>query len=158
MRAASRTVAVGAAAALTLTLALAACSSAGRGGSRPGKDAAGSVQAKTTTCSTAAKTVAVPPGFPAAFPLPPGTVVTAAADRGTGGIVLSGVTPAAFAEVLAALQKQLPAKGFTPEEGETEPHDAESDWTSADYTGRWAIRELPQCPGDISVSVVARRR
>jgi hypothetical protein len=155
VRAGSRAAAGVAAVTLTVSVTLAGCSS---GGSHPGGDPAGSVQANTTACSSAAKAVELPAGFPAGFPLPPGTVITAADDRGTGGIVLSGVTAVAFTEVLAALQKQLPAKGFTPKDGETEPHDAESDWTSTDYDGRWAIREIPQCPGDTSVSVVARHR
>jgi hypothetical protein len=107
----------------------------------------------------AAKKVAVPSGFPAAFPLPPGTVITAVDDRGSsGGIVLTGVTAADFASVLKALQTQLPAKGFTPDEGEVEAHDAESDWSSAGFTGRWAIREISSCSGDVSVQVVARAK
>jgi hypothetical protein len=117
-----------------------------------------SVEADTTACSSAAKSVALPSGFPASFPMPPGTVVTAADDRGDAGFVVSGVTPTAFKDVLAALQNDLPAMGFTLKSGETEPHDAESDWTSARYDGRWAIREIPQCHGDTAVSVVARKK
>ena len=58
--------------------------------------------------------------------------------------------------MLSGLQKDLPANGFTPTEGESEPHDAESNWTSAGYEGRWAIRENPACPGDTAVQMLAR--
>ena len=71
--------------------------------------------------------------------------------------MVEGVT-GTFIDVLHGLQTGLPAKGFTPEEGETEPHDAESDWSSAAFSGRWAIRELTQCGGQTSVSVVARKK
>ena len=114
--------------------------------------------ASTAVCVKDAKAVALPTGFPASFPLPVGTVVTSAEDRGTGGLVIGGVTAAGFKDVLKALQTDLPAKGFTPKNGETEPRDAESDWSSAEFDGRWAIRELTQCGNQTLVSVVARKK
>jgi hypothetical protein len=114
--------------------------------------------ASTAVCAKDAKAVQPPSGFPAAFPLPAGTVVTSAEDRGTSGLVIGGVTTTAFKDVLKGLQTDLPVKGFTPKNGETEPHDAESDWSSADYDGRWAIRELSQCGNQTLVSVVARKK
>jgi hypothetical protein len=114
--------------------------------------------ASTAVCVKDAKAVSLPTGFPATFPLPAGMVVTSAEDRGSGGLVVSGVAATAFKEVLKGLQTNLPAKGFTPKNGETEPHDAESDWSSADYDGRWAIRELSQCGAQTLVSVVARKK
>ena len=107
----------------------------------------------------AAKKVDVPASFPKNFPLPPGTIVYSADDRGPStGVVITGVTSTPFKDVLKALQHKLPAAGFTPDEGETEPHDAESNWTAKGYDGRWAIREIPQCAGDTLVNVVARHK
>jgi hypothetical protein len=114
--------------------------------------------ASTAVCVKDAKAVQPPAAFPATFPLPAGMVVTSAEDRGTGGLVIQGVTPTAFKDVLKELQTDLPAKGFTPKNGETEPRDAESDWSSADYDGRWAIRQLTQCGDQTLVSVVARKK
>jgi hypothetical protein len=114
--------------------------------------------ASTAVCAKDAKAVALPAGFPAAFPLPAGMIVTSAEDRGTSGLVVQGVAASAFPDVLKGLQADLPAKGFTPKNGETEPRDAESDWSSADYDGRWAIRELSQCGSQTLVSVVARKK
>lgn len=114
--------------------------------------------ASAAPCAKDAKAVPPPAGFPAAFPLPQGMVVTSAEDRGTSGLVVQGVTATAFSDVLKGLQADLPAKGFTPKNGETEPRDAESDWSSADYDGRWAIRELSQCGSQTLVSVVARKK
>jgi hypothetical protein len=114
--------------------------------------------ASTAVCAKDAKAVQPPAGFPATFPLPAGMVVTSAEDRGTGGLVVSGVTATAFKDVLKGLQTDLPAKGYTPKNGETEPHDAESDFSSAEYDGRWAVRELSQCGGQTLVSVVTRKK
>lgn len=114
--------------------------------------------ASTAPCVKDAKAVQPPTGFPATFPLPAGMVVTSAEDRGSAGLVISGVTATALTDVLKGLQTDLPAKGFTPKNGETEPHDAESDWSSAEYDGRWAIRELSQCGSQTLVSVVARKK
>lgn len=140
----------------------AACSSGGGGGAKrqPDADRAAVGTRPATVCAeqAVAKRVSVPFGFPADFPFPPGTVLTSAADRGSAGLVASGISTASFKSVLAALHADLPDHGYRLEEGESEPHDAESDWSSAAYTGRWAIRELPQCPGETAISVVARKR
>ena len=114
--------------------------------------------ASTAVCAKDAKAVQPPAGFPSAFPLPAGMVVTSAEDRGSAGLVISGVTATGFKDVLKGLQTDLPAKGFTPKNGEIEPRDAESDWSSAEYDGRWAIRELSQCGNQTLVSVVARKK
>ena len=114
--------------------------------------------ASSVPCAKDAKAVQLPAGFPSSFPLPNGMVVTSAEDRGSGGLVVQGVTATGFKDVLKGLQTDLPAKGFTPKNGETEPRDAESDWSSAEYDGRWAIREHSQCGGQTLVSVVARKK
>jgi len=147
---APRAALVGAAAACALVL-VTGCSS------EKDADAGKSpVSVASAVCVSDAKPVGLPAGFPADFPLPPGTVVYAADNRGSDGIVVTGVTSTPFKSVLSSLQAGLPAHGFTPEEGETEPHDAESNWHSAGYVGRWAIREIPQCSGQTLVNVLAR--
>jgi hypothetical protein len=139
-------------------LALSVGCSASHGAKREADRAVGSQAATICAEQAAAKRVSPPAGFPADFPIPPGTVLTSAADRGSAGLVVSGISTASFKSVLAALHADLPKHGFKLEDGETEPRDAESDWSSAQYTGRWAIRDLPRCPGETLVSVVARKR
>jgi hypothetical protein len=147
----------GAAAVLTAAVLVAGCESEAEKAKE--KDQAKlKASAGTAVCAKDAKAVQPPAGFPATFPLPSGMVVTSSEDRGTGGLVIGGVTTTAFKDVLKGLQTDLPAKGFTPKNGETEPHDAESDWSSAGYDGRWAIRELSQCGNQTLVSVVARKK
>lgn len=141
--------------AVALAAALTGCTSSAKVTATPTpSDATGVICAKDAS----GKAVDLPDGFPAGFPLPPGTIITSVQTRGAGVLVISGVTAAGFTEVLHALQKDLPAKGFVPKDGEVEPHDAESDWSSAAYDGRWAIREIAKCGGDTAVSFVARQK
>jgi hypothetical protein len=148
-----RTAALSAAVCCVLTFS--ACSSEEKDADA---DKGSPVNVASSVCSkdAAAKQVSLPDGFPADFPLPPGTIVYSVDNRGADGIVVTGVTATPFKSVLSSLQTDLPAHGYTPKEGETEPHDAESNWSSASYDGRWAIREIPQCSGETLVNVVAR--
>jgi len=150
-----RIAALGAAACCALTFS--ACSSKDKDADA---DRGSPVNVASAVCAkdAAAKQVSVPAGFPGDFPMPPGTILYAVDNRGQDGIVVTGVTATAFKSVLSSLQTGLPAHGYTPEEGETEPHDAESNWHSASYDGRWAIREIPQCAGQTLVNVVARAK
>ena len=97
---------------------------------------------QTVDCPAKAKAVDLPADFPA--PLPQGAVVVAVQERDGGRTVVTAVVPAAEPDVLADLQAAYPAAGLTLTEGETEEHDAESNFTG-DVTGRWGIRELSNC-------------
>ena len=112
---------------------------------------------KQLQCSRDAKPVSLPapPSVPAVVPLPAGTTVYQVDDRGTGGVVISAVTSTPFQDVLHFMNTDLVGAGFTITKGETEEHDAEADWESASYRGRWAIREVgTQCPGDTLVTIL----
>ena len=101
----------------------------------------GTVQ--TVDCPATAKAVDLPADVTA--PLPQGTVVVDV-RHGTGNrTVVTGVVPAAEKDVLAGLQQAYPAAGLTLTEGETEERDAESNFRGDELTGRWGIRELPDC-------------
>ena len=140
-----------AAALLLLSVApLAACSgdttaaSASAAGEKDA-DAAGAEQSgtpQTVDCPGKANSVDLPADFRA--PLPQGAVVVAVQQRDGGRTVVTAVVPAAEKDVLADLQAAYPAAGLTLTEGETEDHDAESNFTGH-VTGRWGIRELSDC-------------
>jgi hypothetical protein len=138
--------------ALVLLLALAPLTGCGRGtasSADAGEDApeAGAEQSgtpQTVDCPGEATAVDLPEDFPA--PLPAGAVVVAVQERDGGRTVVTAVVPAAEPDVLADLQEAYPAAGLTLTEGETEERDAESNFTG-DVTGRWGIRELPDCAG-----------
>jgi hypothetical protein len=138
-------------------LMLVACSSSGGDPDAGGSHGADVSDAVCAADAAAKRVVELPAGFPSGFPLPAGTIVYKVDDRGADeGIVVTGVTSTPFKTVLKSLQSELPAKGFRADNGEVEPHDAESDWASSAFEGRWAIREVPQCDGDTLINVVAR--
>jgi hypothetical protein len=130
-----------------LLLSVAACdggtadgSAAGSAETRKGAEQSGTPQ--KVDCPGEATAVDLPEGF--AAPLPDGAVVVAVQERDGGRTVVTAVVPTAEPDVLAELQAAYPAAGLTLTEGETEARDAESDFTG-DVTGRWGIRELPDC-------------
>ena len=107
-----------------------------------GKDPEQSGTPQTVDCPGKAKAVDLPADFPA--PLPDGAVVVAVQERDGGRTVVTAVVPVAERDVLADLQAAYPAAGLSLTEGETEEHDAESNFTG-DVTGRWGIRGLSNC-------------
>lgn len=115
-------------------------------------------QAGTPTsldCPETARAVSLPSGFRA--PLPAGTVVVAVQYRNHGRTVVTGVVPAAEKDVLAGLQRAYQAAGLSLTDGETEEHDAESNFTGTGLTGRWGIRVLENCsPEATRIDLVVR--
>jgi hypothetical protein len=113
--------------------------------------------ADTSTCLADAHPVSdFPAGYPQDFPLPDSTVVFHVEDRGTEGVVATGVTKSAFPDVLTALNAAKSA-GFDVTEGETEDHDAEANWTGNGFTGRWAIKESATCPGETVIQLLSKK-
>jgi hypothetical protein len=133
--------------AVSALLALTACES---------QDAQQTQQAAQAviTCFDKAQQQPTPTGFPS-FPLPEHTVVIGSETRIGDRVVVTAVSDQPVKHVLAYLQQQLPAAGYTLSGGEVEDKDAESDWTARSWRGRWAIREIPGCDSDTAITVLA---
>ena len=148
---------------LLLALALATTGLAGCGSDEKKQEADKggehglSTAADRTTCKADAKPLGTPygDGFPQAFPFPPQTTVYDYEDRGDTGVIVTAISSARFADVLDHLNHAAVDAGFAITEGETEEHDAEANWVSKGYRGRWAIRESSTCPGETVVQVLA---
>jgi hypothetical protein len=113
--------------------------------------------APTPVCVDQAKDTAVPAAFPSQFPLPEGAKVYATQKRSGGRTIVYAVVDRDVKAVLKQLQSEVPAAGFKPSEGEVEERDAESNWKGNGYTGRWAIREVADCTGQTSVTVLSAK-
>lgn len=105
-------------------------------------------------CAKAAKAVSVPASFPAQAAVPEGYVVTDVQARTAGRTVVTAVSPRPFKQTLADMQRAYSTRGWTAAEGEVEARDAESDFAGNGLRGRWAIREIPACTDNTSVSVL----
>lgn len=94
-------------------------------------------------------------GFPSDWPFPPDTVVYNVENRADTGVIVTGVSSTPFQEILDFMNNDVVAAGFEIESGETEDDDAEAEWKSADYSGRWAIRKSATCDGETIIQVFA---
>ncbi|MDF3300659.1 hypothetical protein [Streptomyces tropicalis] len=99
-------------------------------------------------CPTAAS-LPLPKDFPESLPVPDGAVVTSVEHRTGGRLVVATVVRGGFDTTLAFLHKRLPTAGYTPEQGEVEEDDAESNFSSTTVRGRWTLRKMPHCEGGV---------
>ena len=118
----------------------------------PGPSAAGTAAAQV--CAKDAAAVALPDTFPQEASIPDGYVVTGVEPRSGGRIVVSAVAPKPFKQTLAEMQTAYSTRGWTPSDGEVEARDAESNFQGQQLRGRWAIRQIPECPDNTSVSLL----
>jgi hypothetical protein len=158
VRRSTRAAAALATAVLTVT-SLSGCGQESKDSDKPSGDSEEgfSAAADLSTCQADATEAAkpYPDGFPADWPFPSQTVVFNAEDRGDAGIIVTGVSAAPFATVLAFMNKDVVAKGFKIESGETEERDAEAEWEGNGFRGRWAIRKSAKCPGETVIQVLS---
>ena len=94
-------------------------------------------------------------GFPEAWEFPADTTVYDVEHRDETGVIVTAVSSAPFQTILDYLNHEAVDNGFEITEGETEEHDAEANWRSDEQTGRWAIRESADCPGETVIQVFA---
>ena len=114
----------------------------------------GTASTLVSVCAKDAKPVTVPSSFPSAAALPDGFVVTGIEARSGNRTVVTAVSPKPFRATLADMQKAYSSRGWTPAEGEVEARDGEANFAGNGLRGRWAIRELPDCTDNTSVSLL----
>ncbi len=157
---------------LALLVGLAAPLSAGTGTRAAGTAPYRPSAARVPACARVTHAIALPPGFPGLFPLPPHTAVTAW-QRRAGGVAVGGVAPAHggyavlvegivpardVASAARSLLDASPRAGFATIEAEVEPpSDAEGVYRGHGYLGRWLVHSLVDCPGAVILSILAER-
>jgi hypothetical protein len=138
-------------------LAVAALLGAGCSGEdEEGKGALAVGQVASVACPSQATAVKLPAGW--AVPLPTGSVPVDVRNSTNGRVIVTSVVPRAESDVLKDMQKAFASAGLKLTEGETEEHDAESNFTGNGLTGRWGIRELSGCNGPATrIDMVVRK-
>jgi hypothetical protein len=114
----------------------------------------GEANQATLVCAKDAKPISPPASLPTEATLPSDYVVTRTEARSAERTVLTAVSPKPFKETLADMQRSYSTRGWIPSEGEVEGTDAESNFSGHELRGRWAIRQIPGCPDNTSVSVL----
>jgi hypothetical protein len=98
--------------------------------------------------------LALPAGWPAALPLPPGLVVTRTERRSGDRLIAYGRVPGDFHRVVRFFNAHLPAAGLPQRNGQLDPLDAESDFAGTTVRGRWTTGFSPECAGASAVTVL----
>lgn len=98
--------------------------------------------------------LALPEGWPASVPLPPGLVVTRTERRSEDRLIAYARVPGDFHDVVRFFGASLPAAGFTQRNGQVDPFDAESDFVGERVQGRWVTGLSPECDGSASVTLL----
>ena len=133
------------AAALGFVFILAGCGDAGgESEAQKEREAKAAASAGLLSCEAKARGTALPATFPRTFPLPPGTVLTSVGEGG-GGTFVRGVAPMSLKETADFFRKQVPKAGFEPGEADSEPWEAESEFSGQGVEGKWKVNELPGC-------------
>jgi hypothetical protein len=96
------------------------------------------------SCDATATTDPVPAGFPDAFPLPAGTVITSV-GRGGGATFVRGIVPLSLKQSADFFRRRVPKAGFEPGAADAEPWEAESEFSGHGVEGKWKVNELPAC-------------
>lgn len=105
-------------------------------------------------CAGTGARIERPSDFPAAFPLPPGTVMTSEERRSGGRLILHTLAPSDAKAVALFFERELPAAGFRLTGGESEPGEAEANYEGSGYVGRWKVQDVDGCPGAVSLDVL----
>jgi hypothetical protein len=121
-----------------------------------GKGAVNAGQVATVACPSQARSVRLPAGW--AVPLPAGSVPVDVRNSTNGRVIVTSVVPTSESDTLKEMQRLFASAGLKLTEGETEKHDAESNFTGNGLTGRWGIRELTGCDGPATrIDMVVRK-
>jgi hypothetical protein len=132
-------------ASLLAVLAVAAC-----GGGDSG-EAGGELPA----CAAAGNPIQRPNGLPESFPLPEGTVLDRTRSE-SGATVVEGYVAGDLDGVREFMNDKLPDAGYELEGGETEEHDAETEFGGNGVEGRLKLRDISGCEGALTLELAVR--
>lgn len=107
-------------------------------------------------CANATASIERPAAFPAAFPLPPGTVIVSQETRSGERLIINTVVPGLDTKGVAEFfERELPKAGFTVTSGESEPDEAEANYSGNGIQGRWKVNNITGCAGAVTLQVLA---
>ncbi|MBA3330860.1 MAG: hypothetical protein H0T39_08335 [Actinobacteria bacterium] len=144
---------------LTLLLGLAcglAALAAGCGGS---DEPAATARAQTLpACASPSARLRRPRALPAAFPLPPGTVLTSSKAPHAGQLILGGIVPGELGDAADFFAGELPPRGYRLGRGDAEAGEEEAPFTGRGVRGRWRVSAIGGCPGAVTMTLVLIRQ
>lgn len=106
-------------------------------------------------CAAGGNPIQRPNGLPESFPLPEGTVLDSTRTE-SGATVVEGYVPGDLDGVREFMNDKLPDAGYELEGGETEEHDAETEFRGNGVEGRLKLRDITDCDGAVTFAVAVR--
>jgi hypothetical protein len=116
----------------------------GEGAAEKEREAKAATSVGLPSCNAKATSAPLPASFPRTFPLPADTIVTSV-GQGGGGTFVRGVVPMSLKQAAAFFTQRVPAAGFRAGEADSEPWEAESEFSGKGVEGKWKVNELPGC-------------
>ena len=135
-------------------LALSGASACGGGVASAARTAAAPLPTASALPCSARSGLALPAGWPAQVPLPPGLVVTRTERRSGARLIAYGRVPGDFHAVVSFFDARLPVAGFVQRDGQVDRFDAESDFAGRTASGRWTTGSSSECPHQARVTVL----
>jgi hypothetical protein len=111
-------------------------------------------------CAPDEPEVDLPARFPRAFPFPPGTVITVTGDVRAGAAkftIIQGILPGRLTQAQTFFSRELPASGFRLGAGDSEAHEAETDFRGHGIRGRLKVNDILECPGVMTLEIAFTR-
>src|SRR5205814_8579376 len=106
-----------------------------------------------SSCVLAPSPTSLPASFPQFVPIPSSAVVTAVDERTGGPMTVTASSGSGFGDTLAFMQRMYPQAGLTLKDDKVQGQYAESAFTGNGLVGRWTVKEIPDCPGDVVITV-----
>jgi hypothetical protein len=95
------------------------------------------------------------PAALAAFPLPGGVIDSTRKDA-AGNTVYIGVVPGTIDSARDYYRRELPKRGYTLGEGDSEEDEAEADFSGHGASGHFKLNTVPFCKGALRLQVALR--
>jgi hypothetical protein len=107
-------------------------------------------------CAKASAALSTLPALPPEFPIPPGTRLTATEESG-GITTVAGYVPSDLRSAATFLQTHLPPAGYRLGLGDSEPDEAESDFSGRGVSGRWKVHGILDCASAVTLTISYHR-
>jgi hypothetical protein len=117
-----------------------------------GEGSKGSVGGTLPGCAQPGKSLALPPGL-ASVPLPEGGVIDHKRRDAAGNTVYGGYLPGDVKATRDYFERELPKRGYTVGEGDSEEHEADMDFDGHGVEARLKVHDIDRCGGALTLEV-----
>jgi hypothetical protein len=115
-----------------------------------GESSKGTVGGKLPSCAGAGSPVELPGGL-ASLPLPQGSVVDHTRKDAAGNTIYGGFVPGEVKAARDYFEQELPKRGYTVGDGDSEDHEAELEFDGHGVEARLKVHDIDGCKGALTL-------